>query len=46
MELITILDRCHRFRGIVYQHARFSAEKKSIQVAVRPRKGAAAVCSR
>ena len=45
MELITILNRCHRFRGFVYQHARFSADKKSIEVAVRPRKGSAAVCS-
>jgi len=46
MELITILNRCHRFRGFVYLHARFSADKKSIEVAVRPRKGSAAVCSR
>ena len=46
MELITILHRCHRFRGFVYQHAHFSADKKSIEVAVRPRKGSAAVCSR
>jgi len=46
MELITILDRCHRFRGFVYQYAYFSADKKSIEVAVRPRKGSAAVCSR
>jgi len=46
MELITILNRCHRFRGFVYQHARFGADKKSIEVAVRPRKGSAAVCSR
>jgi transposase len=45
MELITILNRCHRFRGFVYQHAHFSADKKSIEVAVRPRKGSAAVCS-
>ena len=36
MELITILNRCHRFRGFVYQHAHFSADKKSIEVAVRP----------
>jgi hypothetical protein len=34
MELITILNRCHRFRGFVYQQARFSADKKSIEVAV------------
>ena len=46
MQLITILNRCHRFRGFVYQHARFSADKKSIEVAMRPRKGSAAVCSR
>jgi hypothetical protein len=46
MELITILNCCHRFRGFVYQHANFSADKKSIEVAVRPRKGSAAVCSR
>ena len=46
MELITILNRFHRLRGFVYQHAHFSADKKSIEVAVRPRKGSAAVCSR
>src|ERR1051326_4805925 len=46
MELITILNRCHRFRGFIYQHAYFSADEKSIEVAVRPRKGSAAVCSR
>src|SRR5207302_8249253 len=46
MELITILNSCHRFRGFVYQHAYFSADKKRIEVAVRPRKGSAAVCSR
>lgn len=42
MELITILNRCYRFRGFVYHHAHFSADKKSIEVAVRPRKGSAA----
>src|SRR5438445_178672 len=46
MELITILKRCHRFRGFVYQHAHFGADNKSIEVAVRPRKGSTAVCSR
>jgi transposase len=46
MELITILSRCHRFRGFVYQHARFSPDHKSIEVSVRPRHGSAAVCSR
>jgi hypothetical protein len=43
MELITILNRCHRFRGFVYQHAHFSADEKSNEVAARPRKGSAAV---
>lgn len=46
MELITILNRCHHFRGFVYQHARFSQDNKGIEVSVRSRKGSAAVCSR
>src|SRR5437763_3810525 len=46
MELITILNRCHRFPGFVYQHARFSPDKTSIEVSVRPRKGSATICSR
>jgi hypothetical protein len=46
MELNTILNRCRRFRGFVYEHALFSADKKSIEVVVRRRKGSAAVCSR
>ena len=46
MELTTILNRCHRFRGFVYEHARFSTDKKSIEVVLRPRKGSAPVCSR
>lgn len=29
MELITILNHCHRFRGFVYHRARFSPDKKS-----------------
>ena len=45
MELITILNHCHRHRGFVYQNAHFSPDKKSIEVEVRPRQGAAAVCS-
>jgi hypothetical protein len=45
MELITILNRCHRFRGFVYEQVHFSADKKSIEVAVRLLKGWA-VCSR
>jgi hypothetical protein len=46
MELLTILNRCHRIRGFVYHRARFSPDHKSIEVSVRPRKGSAAVCSR
>jgi hypothetical protein len=45
MELITILSHCHHFRGFVYQHARLSPDKRSIEIAVRPRKGSPAVCS-
>jgi hypothetical protein len=45
MELLTILNQCHHHRGFVYQHARFAADKKSIEVDVRPRVGSAAVCS-
>jgi len=46
MELTTILNRCHRFRGFVDEHARFSNGKKSIEVVLRPSQGSAAVCSR
>jgi transposase len=46
LQLITILNRCHRFPGFVYRQARFSADHKSIEIAVRPRKGSVAVCSR
>jgi transposase len=46
LPLLTILNHCHHFRGFVYPHARFSADKKSIEVAVRPRRGSAAICAR
>ena len=39
MQLITILNHCHHFRGFVYQVARFNADKTAIEVAVRPRQG-------
>jgi transposase len=45
MELTTILNHCHHFRGFVYQHARFGSDKNTIEVAIRPREGSAAVCS-
>lgn len=38
MELFTILNHCDHFLGLVYQHAHSGADKKSIEVAVRPRK--------
>jgi transposase len=46
LQLITILSRCHRFPGFVYSQARFSADSKSIEIAVCPRKGSRPVCSR
>jgi transposase len=45
MELLTILNHCHRHRGFVYHHARFGPDKTSIEVDVRPRQGSAARCS-
>jgi len=45
MDLLTILNRCHHFRGFVYQRARFGPDYRSIEVAVRPRQGSTAVCS-
>jgi transposase len=46
LQLITILNRCQRFPGFVYQNARFSSDHKSIEIEVRPRKGAKPACSR
>jgi len=46
LQLTTILNRCHHFPGFVYQQACFSSDHKSIEIAVRPRKGSKAVCSR
>jgi hypothetical protein len=46
MELITILNRCHRSRGFVCRQARFSSDHKSTEVTVRLRRRSAAVCSR
>jgi hypothetical protein len=38
MELITILNRCYRFKRFGYHHARFSPDRNSMEVSVRPRK--------
>jgi transposase len=46
LQLLTILNRCHRFPGFVYHKGGFSSDYKSIEIAVRPRKGSKAVCSR
>jgi transposase len=45
MDLITILNKCHRIRGFVYQQAKFSNDGSSIEVQVRPRQGSSAICS-
>jgi transposase len=45
LQLITILNRCHRFPGFVYRQARFSSDGKSIEIAVSPRVGSKATCS-
>jgi len=46
VELTTILKGCQFFSRFVYEQARFSTDKKSIEVILRPHKGSAAVCSR
>ena len=45
MQLKTILNRCHRFRSFVYGTIYFDDDGASIHVAVKPRKGARALCS-
>src|SRR5271169_899894 len=45
MELNTILNHCYRHPGFVYRLARWTPDKKGIEVDVRPRTGSAAVCS-
>ena len=46
MELTTILNQCYPQPGFVFLKARFRADKKAIEVPVRPRKGSQAVCGR
>jgi transposase len=45
MELITILNHCYHHQGFVYQQARWSMDKKSVQIEVRPRNRSTAICS-
>lgn len=45
MDLTTILNHCYHHRGFVYQTARFSPDKKSIEVTIRPQQRSMAICS-
>lgn len=45
MELTTILNHCYRHKGFIYETARFSEDRKAIEVPVRARKGSKAICS-
>lgn len=46
MELTTILNGCHHFKGFVYEPAKFGAAgRASIEIKIRPRKGSAIICS-
>ena len=45
MRLPRILNQCHPIPGFVYGQARFTEDRQSIHIAVRPRKGSAAICS-
>jgi transposase len=46
MRLITLLNRCYRFKGFVYESARWGeCGSKSVQVRVRARRGSRPYCS-
>lgn len=46
MELVTLLNRCYRFKGFVYGNAQFAkAKQNAIEVRVVPRRGSRAYCS-
>lgn len=46
MTLITLLNRCYRFKGFVYREARIRPDRKNtIEVKVMPRKGSRPHCS-
>jgi transposase len=46
VQLKTILNRCHRFKSFVYGTVYFDHDGTKIHVAVMPRKGSKAICSR
>lgn len=45
MPIITLLNQCYRFPGFVYQHVRFTQDRRSLPVRIRPRAGSRAICS-
>jgi transposase len=45
MLLTRLLNACHHHPGFVYEHARLCEPSKTIEVAVRPRRGAKPLCS-
>ncbi|HYL93710.1 MAG TPA: ISL3 family transposase [Alphaproteobacteria bacterium] len=45
MQLTTILNHCHHFPGFVYHDVRWGPDQNTIEIAIRPRQGSAAVCS-
>src|SRR5215472_16942891 len=45
MRLITLLNHCHHFPGFVYEKARLCPQRGTIEIDVRPRRGARPVCS-
>lgn len=45
MQLIMLLNHCQRFPGFVYERTRLDAESQTVEVDMRPRRGAKPVCS-
>ena len=45
MDLITILNHCYHHRGFVYQQVRWSEDRQSLEIVVRPRRRSTATCS-
>ena len=45
MQLIRLLNSCHRFPGFVYSAARLNEEARTIEIDVRPRAGSRPRCS-
>jgi transposase len=45
MQIITLLNQCYCFPGFVYQHARFTQDRRSLQVRIRPGAGSPAIGS-